>query len=513
MTTRLVFSAPCLFVCLATSGVGCSEILKSSDAKFRVNSAAPAAPASNGLEFTAYLKASKPHANTCFGDSIAVSGSTLAVSAPFEDVTAADGVTVLADAGATYVFDLEHLDAPPSRLVVPDVRANDGWISGADVPQGFNTLPVYGALHVALDDSVIVVGAMGDDRASTSDPTDDSAADSGAVRVYDRIAGDWSQYIKEPNIAPGDLFGAAVALSPRWLAVSAPSEDSVATDSGIVYVYTRDGRGFDAPVAIKPRIANDGDTFGSALAIDGDLLVVGAAGESSGSTGVGGDASNTSAKGDGAVYVYRFSAGDGWVQEAYVKPKVAGRSAYFGGSLSASNGRFVVGALGAASCGDGETPTSLRGAAYVVAQTSGQWAIEQCVTAAHGDSLLGIDVGLFGNRMVAGVPWEPGDRVDDRPDAARVFAGSAAVYQSDQTGLFHPLPHLQAPGTEANQVFGVSVGLTNRFVVVGAPWEAGGQSGPTANPLDMSTPKAGAVYVFSTTGGADGGAALDSGSG
>jgi len=503
LTTRLVFS-PCLLACLATSGVGCSEILSSTDAQFEARSGPSTAPGGNDLRFTAYLKALEPSAHADFGDSVAVNGSTVAVTAPFEDETTPDGVTKLTAAGATYLFDLDHVDAPPTRLVVPDVGANDGFILGTDVPQGFNALPAYGGLHVALDDSIVVIGVSGDDSASASDPIDDSATDSGAVHVYDRAAASWTRYLKEPQIAAGDLFGATVALSARWLAVGAPSDDSVAKDSGAVYVYPRNSGRFDAPpFVVKPRIAHVGDSFGGALALDGDLLVVGAAGEGSASTGIDGDASGTALKGDGAVYVYRFSTNEEWTEEAYVKPNVASAYAYFGGALSASDGRFVVGALAAGSCGGSEAPISFRGAAYVVAQKDGQWAIEQCISAAHGDSMLGIAVGLSGDRMVAGAPWEPGDRTDDRPDAARAFSGSAAVYRSDPSGLFRELPHLQAPGTEANQIFGLSVGVSSRFVVVGAPWEAGGQSGPKANPLDMSMPKAGAVYVFSFD--ADGG--------
>jgi hypothetical protein len=505
-----------LLFLFAVSTAGCSALLESTTAKFKsTNRSGSLADAghhvldasddsrastvsTNDPRFSTYVKAPKPQSGANFGNTLTMSGATLAVTAPFEDEVGDDGGTAK-EAGATYLFDLNDATAPPTRLVVPHAEENGGWVPGSDIPQGFVTLTNYGALHVALD-AIVVIGAMSDDSGVVGDPTDLGAPDSGAVVVYDRALGSWSQYIKEPAIAAGNLFGTSVALSSKWLVVGAPSQDGGAKDSGAVYVYERNGSRFsDAPAVLKPSIVHDGDAFGGMLALDGDLLAVSALGEGGGSVGIDGDPNDTSERGDGAVYIYRVSTDGRWVQEAYVKPSVATAFSYFGSSLSANNGRFAVGALGAQSCGNGAKAETFRGAAYVVSQIDGKWGIEQCVSAAHDNSLLGIAIGLYGDRLVAGVPWEPGDRADDRPDAARAFAGSASLYESDSSGLFHELPHLQAPGTEANQVFGVSVAIGADFVAVGAPWEAGGQSGPGANPLDMSAPKAGAVYLFSPT--------------
>ena len=91
-------------------------------------------------------------------------------------------------------------------------------------------------------------------RAATGingDQTDNSAFESGAVYVFTRTAGVWSQqaYVKASNTEAEDFFGVSVALSGGTLAVGALNESSAATgingnqvnngasQSGAVYVY------------------------------------------------------------------------------------------------------------------------------------------------------------------------------------------------------------------------------------------------------------------------------------
>jgi hypothetical protein len=113
---------------------------------------------------------------------------------------------------------------------------------------------------VALSGDTLAVGASLEDSAATGidgDQSDNSATNAGAVYVYTRDAtGVWSQqaYIKASNTDAEDEFG-LVALSGDTLAVGAFQEasaasgidgdqsDNNASNSGAVYVYTRDGAG------------------------------------------------------------------------------------------------------------------------------------------------------------------------------------------------------------------------------------------------------------------------------
>jgi hypothetical protein len=79
-----------------------------------------------------------------------------------------------------------------------------------------------------------------------------------------------------------------------------------AEESGAVYLYTRLDGAWSQSAYLKAPNAEIGDEFGSAVALssDGRMLAVGAHNEASGARGLGGDASDNSAPEAGAVYLY-----------------------------------------------------------------------------------------------------------------------------------------------------------------------------------------------------------------
>ena len=447
-----------------------------------------------------------------FGYTCAIDAKGFVVTAPYQDVETEAGI--VASGGAAYLFDLKNASAPPAPLVAPDVGALDGVLPGSVVAAGFVGLKDWGSLRVALSDDLVVVGVPAEDSA-TKDPADNSAPEAGAVYVYRRAAPGWPpQYIKAPAPQAGAVFGEWVSLSGSRLAVGAPSEDGAAADSGAVYVYEwRDGRFDDAsPARITPEIAHEGDSFGMSVEIENDRMVVGASGEASKSTGLDGDPTDTSLKGNGAVYVYRLANGQ-WSLEQYVKPSVAKEMNFFGFSVSLSNGRFAVGTPGASKCPDDLSGPS-HGAVYVVGPpgdahpdagdgaTASGWAIEKCLsTGAVAEGLFGWSVGLLGDRLVVGAPWDPNGGNSDAGEGSRPYSGAAHLYGRTATGDWTERAYIKAPDVEANDVFGFSVAIAPGLVAVGAPFEAGGAHGP--DPGHYS----GAAYLFSTGDTVDGGAA------
>ena len=83
------------------------------------------------------------------------------------------------------------------------------------------------------------------------------------------------------------------------------------------------------------------------LSGDGNILAVGAIGESSAAVGIGGNQADNSAADAGAVYVYTRS-GTAWMQRAYVKASNTGAGDHFGTSaaLSSDGTTLAVGATG-----------------------------------------------------------------------------------------------------------------------------------------------------------------------
>ncbi len=145
-------------------------------------------------------------------------------------------------------------------------------------------------------------------------------------------------YIKASNTAKDDQFGSAIALSAdgNTLAVGAPAEESAAkgvngvskeraVNSGAVYVYTRDSKGWKQQAYLKASNTAEGAQFGNSvtLSADGNLLAVGSIGEASSATGVNGNQNDNSMPGAGAVYVFARKGGT-WSQQAYVKSSNTG---------------------------------------------------------------------------------------------------------------------------------------------------------------------------------------------
>jgi len=296
----------------------------------------------------AYVKASNTDAGDQFGSSVALDGDTLAVGA-FNEDSATTGINgdqadnSALSAGAVYVF----------------TRTNGVWsqqayvkASNTDAGDGFGA-------SVAIDGDTLAIGARLEDSASTGidgDQSDNSANGAGAVYIFTRMNGVWSQqaYLKASNTDPDDQFS-LVALDGDTLAVGAFGEDNTTTgidgdqsdnsanSTGAVYVFTRSDGVWSQQAYVKASNTGAGDVFGASVAIDGDILAVGARLEESASTGIDGDQSDNSANSAGAVYVFTRSDGV-WSQQAYVKASNTDAGDVFGISVAIDGDTLAVGA-------------------------------------------------------------------------------------------------------------------------------------------------------------------------
>ena len=80
--------------------------------------------------------------------------------------------------------------------------------------------------------------------------------------------------------------------------------NSNAPDSGAVYVFARSGGAWTQKAYLKASNTNAGAQFGDAVALSGSSLAVGAWFEASNATGVNGNQADNSAPRSGAVYVF-----------------------------------------------------------------------------------------------------------------------------------------------------------------------------------------------------------------
>src|SRR6478735_3361004 len=184
-------------------------------------------------------------------------------------------------------------------------------------PSNTNADDLFG-FNVTLSGDTLVVGAPQEGSNATGvngNQADNSAPNSGAVYVFTRTGGVWSQqaYLKASNAGAGDQFGVAVALAGDTLAVGALGEaggstginhgdNNNAPGSGAAYVFTRTGGVWTQQAYVKA--SNTGGQFGSGVALAGDTLAVGAPFEDSNATGIDGDHNNNNAQTSGAAYVF-----------------------------------------------------------------------------------------------------------------------------------------------------------------------------------------------------------------
>ncbi|MGB5081357.1 MAG: integrin [Burkholderiales bacterium] len=383
------------------------------------------------------------------------------------------------------------------------------------------------AVALSGDGNTLAVGAAFE-ASSTSgidSVPDDTAVQAGAVYVFTRIAGAWSQqaYVKASNAQAGDRFGISLALSAdgNTLAVGAPNEDSSSTGvgstpnelaspaAGAAYVFTRSGGTWSEQAYVKPLNPGSLDQFGTSVALsaDGNTLAVGADREASSTTGIN-TIPNEGANDAGAAYVFTRS-GITWSQQAYVKPSNTGADDRFGSSvaLSSDGNTLAVGARleDSNTTGVGSTPNDLAlnaGAAYVFTRSGITWSQQAYVKASNtqtGDNFGGsVALSGDGNTLAVGSIGEDSSTtgIGSTPDELAADAG--AVYVFTRGGIaWSQQAYVKPLNSGVNDTFGRTVALSGdgNALLVGANGEDGSSAGISGTPNE-GAPEAGAAYVF-----------------
>jgi hypothetical protein len=377
----------------------------------------------------AYLKASNPDTNDFFGYSVAISGDTIVVGAIREDSNAT-GVNgnqannAAQDSGAAYVF----------------VRSGTNWSQQAYLkasnPDPFD---LFG-IAVGISGDTIVVGAQGESSNATGvngNQSNNDAPNSGAAYVFVRSGTTWSQqaYLKASNTRLGHVFGSAVGIASNTIVVGASRETSNATgvngndanntlfQAGAAFVFTRTGTTWSQQAYLKASNTDAADQFGTAVAIAGDTVVIGAPGEASNATGVNGNQADNSAQDAGAAYVF-LRTGTTWSQQAYLKASNTEGADEFGGAVAIHGDLIVVGAPGEDSETTGvngnqaDNSRSSAGAAYVFSRSGDTWSQSYYLKSEFAYSFA-----RFGSRLAISDDWVATGEVDT--DSVYLFADQA----------------------------------------------------------------------------------------
>src|SRR5262249_31678405 len=157
-------------------------------------------------------------------------------------------------------------------------------------------------------------------------------------------------------------FGSAVAVSGNTIIVGALNNAVGAnTRQGSVYVFTRSGTTW----ALQQKLnASDGltsDQFGGAVALVGDTAVIGA------------KQNNFGATGNGAAWVFTRS-GTTWTQQQKLTASDGSSLDAFGNSVTINSNEDTI-AIGAPN--DDEATAGDRGSVYVFVRSGSSWSQQQ----------------------------------------------------------------------------------------------------------------------------------------
>lgn len=375
-------------------------------------------------------------------------------------------LSIVVTHGATSLTRTYEISPAPSERLESYIKASDSS-AGIGFSGGAGTVGDTGCGLTANGNGV----ALGSEVLVVGAPCENGGA--GAAYVYRRSDTTWTFEAKlaPAGLAAGDQFGASVAVDNDVIVVGAPYDDATRSSSGAVYVFQR------TPFAIAPwsnaaklKASNAGadDNFGLALAMSGDTIVVGAPAEDSSATGVGGNGQNDKYASAGAAYVYVHDSVAGtWPQQAYLKASNTDANDLFGTAVSISGDRIVIGAPGE----DGPTDTDTNaGAAYVFVRAApGTWTQEgiplHATNLDAGDD-FGRSVSIAGDRIAVGAPREDGDGSDPADDSAP-DAGATYVF-ARSGGSWSEEQYLKPTTVTAGDKAGSAVALDADHLVIGA---------------------------------------------
>lgn len=409
-------------------------------------------------------------ADDLFGQDVAISGTTIVIGAP--------------GAGAAYVY----------------VRSGSSWsrqavLTGSDAKSGDEL-----GGEVAIDKDTVVVGARKHDGTKTdsgaayvfvrsasswtqqgkltasdaaagdlfgtsvtvaadtivcgANRKDGTGSNEGAAYVFVRASGSWTQQAKltASDAEAGGWFGGFVSLSGSSVLIGSNGADAKGRDSGAAYVFLRSGTSWSQQAKL---VAADGaayDSFGSAVAIEGDRAVVGAKFNDDGGATTG------------SVYVFARS-GSSWTQEKKLDASDAKKIDYLGWDVALSKSSVLAGAPGV----DDEGERS--GAAYVFVRSSGPtWTQQEklLIPGVTDAQAFGRSVAVEKTTLLAGAPADEG--------SAFAFdkSGSSWVQQQE----------IEPSSLDSSDLFGYHLAMSGKTAVISAQ-----------NDDDKGT-NAGAAYVF-----------------
>ena len=312
-------------------------------------------------------------------------------------------------------------------------------------------------------------------------------------------------YVKAP-VPMRDAIYASTAVSGDTFVVGAPREtvmtsNGAVTAAGAVHVYRRAPGG--EVVFEQTLIASNpgaGDEFGYDVQIDGDRMIVSAPFEDSSATTIGGERFDEGLTNSGAVYVFERT-GRTWIEVGYIKVPASEPNRALG-LVIGLDGNVIVAGTPYEDGASGATPNA--GAVYVVERTGTGFTLVATLRAAipRTEDRFGSTMDVDATTIIVGAPGEDGTSsgINGDPNAVSpdigFDAGAAYVFTRSTSGTWGLAAYMKAPSPGARDGFGTSVAVSGDVAVVGARAEDSSSTASNPDPTIDGLDDSGAAFVF-----------------
>jgi hypothetical protein len=278
---------------------------------------------------------------------------------------------------------------------------------------------------IAADGNVAVVGAWGNSL---------HGEEAGAAYVYlfHESTASWEldRATLTPDVAtPGSRFGHSVAIAEDVVAVGAIYDPTRGERAGAVHLFERTSDGWSEREKLLPAAGSDDVHFGTAIAIEGETLVVSAAGPA-----------------DPRVHIYQRILEE-WELVATIAPPPRAAGKYFGSDLALRGDWLVIGAP--------DREGARAGSVYLFGRSGEGWSERGSLEGSNGEPYFGAVVDLAPTGLLAvGAPGVGED---------------GAVYLHDLSEAGAPQGQVLRPEASAQPHFGTSLMLAGEWLAVGSP--------------------------------------------
>ncbi len=337
------------------------------------------------------------------------------------------------------VSDLEYEGKAPKAISFEELNAlrSDNATDNA-----------YFGNSVAISGDTAVIGAEGFNGAT------------GTAYIYERNSSTNTfmqiAQLNASDSAANNHFGISVAISGDIVVVGASGNAYNGSYTGAAYLFEKPDSGWISTTETLRFTASDGtqgDTFGTSVAICGNVVVVGGPGDD-----------NDNGSDSGSAYLFEKPV-SGWINIREIAKLTASDAAsydYFGSSVAISGDTVVVSTY----YDDGNS-----GSAYLFEKPVSGWASVTenakftASDAASGDNFGG-SIAISGDTIIVGASMNDSG------------SGSAYLYEKPVSGWRSTTENAKFTASDATtyDYFGKSVAIGRDIVVIGAPY-GGGASG------------------------------------